>query len=264
MELIKNLRERSGAGMMDCKKALDEAGNDLEKALELLRKKGIAKAAKREGRIAEEGIVELEINAAGNEGYILEMNAETDFVARNEKFQAFAKSVLEVIKKSQPADMESLLSLPMANGTVKEDLDALSGTIGEKLSLKSFEIVKGATVAGYSHMGGKIGVLIALDAPGKNDLATDLAMQVAASNPKYIDPKEVPAADIEKEKEIEREVLIKENKPAQMVEKILEGKINKFFESVCLIKQEYIKDDKQKVEKILGTASVLKFVRYSL
>ncbi len=264
MELIKQLRERSGAGMMDCKKALDEAGDDLEKALEFLRKKGIAKAAKREGREAKEGCIQLSVNQGGTEAYIVEVNAETDFVARNEKFQNFARAVLDLIICSKPADMESLLALKLAHGTVKEDLDALSGTIGEKLAIKNFNIVTGASVAAYSHMGGKLGVLVALDTAGKQDLAMDMAMQIAAANPKYIDPSEVPQDQIDKEKEIEREVLAKENKPAAMLEKILEGKINKFFEAVCLVKQEYIKDDKKKVEQILGGIKVLKFVRYSL
>jgi elongation factor Ts len=264
MELIKQLRERSGAGMMDCKKALDEAGEDLEKALEFLRKKGIAKAAKREGREAKEGCIQLATNKTGTEGYIVEVNAETDFVARNEKFQNFAKAVLDLIICSKPKDMDALLALKLAKGTVKEDLDALSGTIGEKLAIKNFAIVSGASVAGYSHMGGKIGVLVALDTAGKQDLAADIAMQVAAANPKYIEPKDVLPAEIEKEKEIEREVLAKEKKPAAMIEKILEGKINKFYEAVCLVKQEYIKNDKQKVEQILAGVKVEKFVRYSL
>ncbi|MDD4901885.1 MAG: translation elongation factor Ts [Patescibacteria group bacterium] len=264
MELIKQLRERSGAGMMDCKKALDEAGEDLEKALEFLRKKGIAKAAKREGREAKEGCIQLAVNEEGNEGYIVEVNAETDFVARNEKFQAFAKAVLDLIICSKPADMDALFALKLRKGTVKEDLDALSGTIGEKLVIKNFNIISGATVAGYSHMGGKIGVLVALDAAGKQDLAVDIAMQVAAANPKYIEPAEVPQADVDKEKEIEGEALAKEKKPAAVMEKILAGKINKFYEAVCLVKQEYIKDDKKKVEQVLGNVKVTKFVRYSL
>ncbi|HTW96111.1 MAG TPA: translation elongation factor Ts [Candidatus Methylomirabilis sp.] len=264
MELIKQLRERSGAGMMDCKKALEEAGNDLEKALEFLRKKGIAKAAKREGREAKEGCIQLAVNESGTEGYIVEVNAETDFVARNEKFQDFAKAVLDLIICSHPVDLNALLSLKLKKGTVKEDLDELSGTIGEKLAIKNFAIISGATVAGYSHLGGKIGVLVALDAAGKNELAADIAMQIAAANPKYIQPSEVPAADVEKEKEIEREIMAKENKPAEMMEKILIGKINKFYEAVCLIKQEYIKDDKKKVEQVLGSVKVIKFVRYSL
>jgi elongation factor Ts len=264
MELIKKLRERSGAGMMDCKKALEEAGNDLEKALEFLRKKGIAKAAKREGREAKEGCIQLAVNAEGTEGYIVEVNAETDFVARNDKFQSFAKAILDLIACSHPANLDELLALKLKTGTVKEDLDELSGTIGEKLAVKNFNIIKGASVAGYSHMGGRIGVIIALDVAGKQEIAGDIAMQIAAANPRYIDPSEVPAEDIEKEKEIEREVMAKENKPEAMMEKILLGKINKFYEANCLVKQEYIKDDKLKVEQVLDGAKVIKFVRYSL
>ncbi len=264
MELIKKLRERSGAGMADCKKALDEAGNDLEKALEILRKKGIAKAAKREGREAKEGVIELAVNEAGNEGYMVEVNAETDFVARNEKFRAMARAILDLIKRSKPANLDSLLAMPLTKGSVKEDLDELSGTVGEKMAIKDFAIVPGGSVAGYSHQGGKIGVLVALDQPEKNDLAMDIAMQVAAANPLYIDPSEVAQAEIDKEKEIEKEALKKENKPAEMMEKILAGKINKYFEAVCLVKQEYIKDDKKKVCQHLGDVKVTKFVRYSL
>lgn len=264
MELIKELRERSGAGMMDCKKALEESNNDLEAALDLLRKKGITKAAKREGREAKEGVIALAVNAAGNEGYMVEINSETDFVAKNEKFRALAEEILEIVKTKKPADLEALLALSMGKMTVKESIDSLSGVIGEKLGLKRFAIVTGATVTGYSHMGGKMGVLLALDIKGKGDLAMDVAMQVAAANPSYITPAEVPMAELDKEKEIEREVLTKSGKPANMIEKILEGKINKYFESNCLIKQEYIKDDSQKVEQVLNGAKVTSFKRFSL
>jgi elongation factor Ts len=264
MELIKKLRERSGAGMADCKKALDESGNDLEKALEILRKKGITKAAKREGREASEGLILLAVNEADNEGYMVEVNAETDFVVRNERFQAITRAILDLIKRKKPANFEALLALPLVKGTVKEDLDELSGTIGEKMGIKNFTIVSGGSVAGYSHQGGKIGVLVVLDKPGRADLAMDVAMQIAATNPLYIDPSEVPMQAINKEKEIEREALAKEGKPAAMMEKILEGKVNKYFEANCLVKQEYIKDEKKKVCQHLGDAKIIKFVRYSL
>jgi len=264
MELIKELRERSGAGMMDCKKALEEANNDLEAAMEILRKKGIAKAAKRGDREATEGVVELGVNDAGDEGCMVELDSETDFVARNDKFRDLAKSILSVIEAEKPADLDSLLSLPLEGSTVKEVVEGLSGTIGEKISIKRFSIVSAPTVGAYSHMGGKIGVLVALDQPGKSELAVDIAMQVAASNPNYIDPSQVPTDEINKEKEIEREILTKEGKPANVIEKILEGKINKYFENNCLVKQEYIKNDKQKVEQVLGGAKVLKFERFSL
>lgn len=264
MELIKQLREMTGAGMVDCQKALKEANNDLEAAVDILRKKGIAKAAKRTDRDTNEGVIKVGTNDAGNEAYVVELNSETDFVSRNEKFQAFADSVLELIKNNKPANLEELLSLKMSVGTVQEDLDNLSGTIGEKMSVKRFDIISGETVAAYSHLGGKIGVLIALDKSGQAELAADLAMQVAAASPKYLNSSEVDPEELAREKEIYKEQLSKEGKPEAMIEKILEGKAAKYYSEVCLVDQEYIKDDKKKVKDILGGANILKFVRYSL
>lgn len=264
MENIKILREKTGAGMVDCKKALDEAGGDIEMAAEILRKKGIAKAAKRGERDATEGIVKLAVNEAGNEGYILEVNSETDFVARNEKFQKFTDDLLSLLIAKKPENLEALLNLEYAESNVNDALGHLSGTIGEKISVSRFAIVKGETVASYSHMGGRIGVLVALDKADKNDLAYDIAMQAAASNPRYLDSSEVPAEELEKEKEIYREQLKNEGKPAEIVEKILVGKVNKYYEDVCLLNQEYIKDDKKKVKDILGDVKIEKFVRFSL
>ena len=264
METIKQLREMTGAGMVDCKKALDEAGGDLNKAVEILRKKGIAKAAKRTDREANEGIVVVGTNENNSEGYIVEINSETDFVSRNEKFQNFANEVLNIIKTTKPADLEALLVLPFGESTVKESLENLSGVIGEKLAIKRFAIVSGGTVAAYSHLGGRMGVLVALDQADKIDIAMDVAMQVAAANPKYLVPSEVTAEELEKEKEIGRELLLKEGKPAEMIEKILVGKMSKYYSEVCLTEQEYVKDDKKKVKDILGGASILKFVRFSL
>jgi elongation factor Ts len=264
MEKIKQLREMTGAGMVDCKKALDEAAGDLDKAVEILRKKGIAKAAKRTDREADEGMVLVDTNEAKNEGYIVEINSETDFVAQNEKFQNFAQQVLQLIKTAKPENLEALLALPLETSNVKETLDNLSGVIGEKLAIKRFAIITGVTVAAYSHMGGRIGVLVALDQPEKAELAGDIAMQVAAANPKYLTPDEVSTEELDKEKEIGRELLLKEGKPAEMIEKILNGKMSKYYGEVCLIEQEYIKDDKKKVKDILGGARVLQFVRYSL
>jgi len=264
MELIKQLREITGAGMVDCQKALKEADNDLEKAIEILRKKGIAKAAKRTGRETNEGVIKVGVNDAKNEGYIVELNSETDFVARNEKFQTFADQILELIKINKPASLEALLVLPLENGSVKESLDTLSGTIGEKMGLKRLEIIKGDTVAAYSHLGGKMGVLVSLDQAGKDELAMNIAMQIAAANPKYIIPSEVDPAEMAKEKEIYREQLLKEGKPEAMVDKIVEGKMGKYYSEVCLEEQEYIKDDKRKVKDILDGVKVLKFIRFSL
>jgi len=265
MEQIKLLRERTGAGMVDCKKALDEANGDIEKAIEILRKKGIAKAAKRGERETSEGLILVDKNEDGSEGYIVEFNSETDFVARSEKFQEFTKNIFNIIKKEKPKDLETLLALSFENSNVKDSLDNLSGVIGEKLSIKRFDIIiSQGTVASYSHAGGRIGVLIELDQKNLADLAFDIAMHTAASNPSYLESSQVPQDLIEKEKEVYAEQLKKEGKTGDIVEKIMIGKVNKFCEEICLLKQAFIKDDKKKIEEILKGAKILKFIRYSL
>ena len=264
MEQIKQLREMTGAGMVDCKKALDEAGGDLNKAVEILRKKGIAKAAKRTDRETNEGIVMMSLNPEATEGYMVEVNSETDFVSRSDKFQEFTKQILDLVVNTKPAGLDELLAAPFNGVTVKESLETLSGVIGEKLDIKRLAIISGEKVAAYSHQGGRIGILVAFDKAIDTELANDIAMQVAASNPKYLVPAEVSADELEKEKEIARELLLKEGKPAEMVDKIVEGKMNKYYSDVCLTEQEYIKDDKKKVKDILGGASILQFVRFSL
>ena len=265
LETIKILREKSGAGMVDCKKALEESSDDIDKAIEILRKKGIAKAAKRGERETREGIIRVDINENNTEGYIVEINSETDFVARNEQFQDFSEKIIKLMKEKKPSNLDELFGLDMDGMTVKEKLDNLSGVIGEKLDIKGMDILNSdGTVAAYSHMGGKIGVLVSLDKSGENDLAYEIAMQIAATDPKCIIPEEVSEEDINKEKEIYREQLAKEGKPENIIEKILEGKISKYFEEVCLIKQEYIKEDKKKVEDILGDVKAEKFIRYNL
>ena len=265
METLKLLRERSGAGMVDCKKALDEADGDIEKAIEILRKKGIAKAAKRGERETRAGLVKVAVRADRKTGYIFEINAETDFVVRSAKFQDFAEKTISLAMANNPQSLGELMALDYGQGSVKENLDSLSGVIGEKLEVKRYDILNSqGTVSSYSHLGGKIGVLVALDKTGQNDLAYEIAMHIAAAGPKYIKPEEVSAEELNKEKEIYREQLLKEGKPANMIAKIMMGKLNKFYEEICLIKQEYIKDDKKRVENILGEAKVDKFIRYSL
>lgn len=264
MELIKQLREMTGAGIVDCKKALLEANNDLQKAVDILRKKGISKAAKRGDRETTEGLVKLAISPAGDEAYAFELTSETDFVSRNEKFQAFAEDVMALVIKERPESLEALLALTMAQGNVQENLASLSGTIGEKMDITRYALIKGSSLAAYSHLGGKLGVLVALDTADKTDLAMDIAMQVAAANPKYLESSEVEAGEMDREREIYRDQLIKEGKPEAMIEKILEGKMAKYYSEVCLIEQEYIKDDKKKVKDILGTVKILSFVRFSL
>ncbi len=269
MEKIKALRDKTGAGIVDCKKALEESGGDIEKAVEILRKKGIAKAAKRSDRDTSEGIIKISTSDDGKEGYMVEINSETDFVARNEKFQKFCNDVLDVVMKNKPASLDDLFTLTMqtedGEKNVKNELNYLSGVIGEKLGIKRVDVVQSSgSVAAYSHMEGRIGVLVAIDKADSGELARDIAMQVAAANPKYITSEEVPQDEIDKEKSIYKEQLLKEKKPENIIEKIMEGKINKYFEDVCLIKQEYIKDDSMKVADLLGEVSVEKFVRYSL
>lgn len=264
-ELLKLLREKSGAGMVDCKKSLDEAGGDIAKAMEILRKKGIAKAAKRSDREAGEGMIKVAVSQDAKTGYLVEINVETDFVVRSEKFQEFTDKLINLIKAKQPKNLAELMVLHLAGASVKDSLDNLSGVIGEKLDIKRYDILNsGGTIASYSHPGSKIGVLVALDKAGQNELAYEIAMQIAAANPQYIKPEDVLAEEIAKEKEIYQAQLLKAGKPENMIAKILESKLSKFYEEVCLIKQEYIKDDKKKVQDILGEIKVEKFIRYSL
>ncbi|MCX6796761.1 MAG: translation elongation factor Ts [Candidatus Falkowbacteria bacterium] len=265
MEIIKVLREKTGAGMVDCRKSLEEAAGDIDQAIEILRKKGIARAAKRSERETSEGVIKVLTNEENNEGYILEVKAETDFVARTEKFQDFANQVLAIIKVYQPQNLAELLKLNMDKATVGENLDNLSGVIGEKIEIKRFAVLKtDGLITAYSHLGGKIGVLVAIDKAGTKDLAYDLAMQIAAANPKYIDRNEVPAEEIDQEKSIYREQLTQAGKPENMIEKIIVGKLNKYLADICLVDQDYIKEDKKKVKDILNGVKIKQFIRYSL
>jgi elongation factor Ts len=265
MEKIKELREKTGAGIGDCKKALDETNGDIEKAIEVLRKKGIAKAAKRSDRETSEGVIKMSVSEDNKTAFILQISAETDFVARNEQFQETATKIMELIEAEKPADLEALLALSMGDMTVLETTENMSGVIGEKIAVTKYEMVTTeGTVAAYDHMNGRIGAVVALDQEGKVELASDIAMQIAASNPKYIDTNEVPEAEIEKEKEVYKEQLLKDGKPEEMIEKIMPGKVNKYFEEVCLLKQEFIKEDKKKVEQVLDGAKIEKAIRFSL
>jgi len=266
MEQIKQLRDKTGCGISDCKKALEESSGDIDKAAEILRKKGIAKAAKRADREASEGIILAAVNENNTEGYMLEVNSETDFVARNEKFQDFSNKVFVILKEKKCASAEELLGVAMEDSTVKEQLESFSGVIGEKLEIKNAVVIKNesGTIGSYLHLGGKIGILISLNKPGEKELAVDMAMQVAAANPKYLKPEDVPAEELDKEKEIYREQLLKEGKPEQMIEKIMPGKLKKYYEEICLVKQEYIKDDKKKVEEVLDGVEVLEYARFAL
>ena len=266
MELIKKLREQSGAGMVDCQKALVEANSDINVALEILRKKGILKAAKRGDRETKEGVIKLAVSDDASQGFILQVNSETDFVSRNEQFQAFAQKALDLAIANKPGNIEELLNIVMEDGnSIKENLESLSGIIGEKLSVEKYDsITSTGTIAAYSHAGGRIGVLVALDKKDSSEVAQDIAMQIAAANPKYISQEEVPTEEINKEKEIYRVQLQKEGKPENIIESILGGKINKYYSEVCLVKQEFVKEEKKNVSDILGGITVEKMIRYSL
>jgi len=266
MEEIKKLRDRTGAGIVDCKAALTEAGGDIEKAIEILRKKGIAKAAKRGDRETHAGIILVSVTDDAKSGFILELNAETDFVVRNDQFKSLGEKTLAAISANKPANLDEVLALKLDDGiSIEESWKHLSGVIGEKMGLGRYDrLTSNGTIAGYPHPQGNIGVLVALSNTGANELAKDIAMHIAAASPRYINSTEVDPSEMEKEKEIYREQLKKEGKPEEMVEKILVGKMNKFYEEVCLMDQEFVKDDSKKVKDILAGSTIEKFIRYSL
>ena len=240
--LIKDLREKTGAGMLDCKKALEENSGDIDKAIDWLREKGISKAAKKADRIAAEGVAAILVE--GNNAVILEMNAETDFVAKNEKFQNLVKTILETIIKSEANTLEEVLELPCEEGTVNDLIVAKTATIGEKLSLRRFaRVVKkdDETFGEYIHMGGKIAVLIVTEGTSA-EVAKDVAMHAAAMRPSYVRPDDVPEEEVEKEKAVLKEQAINEGKPAEIAEKMVQGRVKKFFKEICLEEQQFVKD----------------------
>ena len=254
---VKKLREMTNCGMMDCKKALTETNGDMDKAVEFLREKGLATAAKKAGRIAAEGLVTSMV--FGNVGVVVEVNTETDFVAKNADFQKFVADVAECIANTNPADVEALKTTNLYDGqTVGEALTEKIATIGENMNLRRFERYEGVNEA-YIHGGGRIGVLVNFklgDESKANDpafraAAKDVAMQIAAVMPKYVKSDEVPAEEVEKEKEILKAQALNEGKPAQIVDKMVIGRIQKFFKEICLVEQPYVKDGDLTVAKFL-------------
>ncbi|WP_232697063.1 translation elongation factor Ts [Brevibacillus daliensis] len=255
-QMVKELRERTGAGMMDCKRALEEVNGDLEKAIDLLREKGIAKAAKKSGRIAAEGLTGFAAN--GNVGTIVEINCETDFVAKNPEFQALVKDIAEHVIAHRPASVEEALTQSFQGG---EDLgtaiNAKIATIGENLNFRRFEILEktdAGVFGGYLHMGGKIGVLVALENTTDETLAKDLAMHAAASNPRFGVREEVSQDEIDREREVLKNQALGEGKPANIVDKMVEGRMSKFFEEYCLVEQPFVKDPDKRVSQLLKEA----------
>lgn len=265
--LVKELRERTGAGMMDCKKALQQTDGNIEAAIDYLRENGIAKAAKKADRIAAEGLSYIEVK--GNKAVILEINSETDFVAKNEKFVALVKNVADAILAAEPKTLEEALQVEAQGGTVEAVINEGIATIGEKLSLRRFEVVSKTdsdAFGAYSHMGGRIGVLTLVEGSTDEEAAKDVAMHIAALAPRYLDESEVPADVLEHEKKVLTEQALNEGKPANIVEKMIVGRINKFLEEITVVKQRFVKDDSLTVEKFVASkgGKLAKFVRYEV
>lgn len=271
---VKELREMTGCGMMDCKKALTETNGDKEKAIDILREKGMAKAVKKAGRIASEGIVKDYVD--GNVGVVVEVNAETDFVAKNDQFIQFVDDVAKTIAEGNPADVEALKDMQIAGGsqTVGEALTEKIAKIGENMNIRRFVRYDG-TVASYIHGGGRIGVLVKFDTDcgdkeGFGEFAKNIAMQVAAAGAEYLDRDAVPAERVEHEKEILAAQAKNEGKPEAIIEKMINGRINKFFKEVCLVDQEYIKDGDLSVTKYVqqtakelgGSIKIVEYTRF--
>ena len=265
--IVKELRERTGAGMMDCKKALVATEGDMEKAIDFLREKGLSQAAKKAGRVAAEGAVVAYVTEDGKTGAIVEVNCETDFVGKNENFQALAKSIAELIVKTNPADVDALLASEMDGKTVKDVVTEAIAKIGENISVRRFVRYESAEgkVYSYIHGGGKIGVLVDMKG-GDAELGKDIAMQVAAANPQFLNRNEVPDSELEHEKDILTEQARNEGKPENIIAKMVMGRINKYYKEVCLVDQEFIRDGDLTISKLLKSknADVARFARFQL
>lgn len=261
MESIKKLREMTGAGMMDVKKALADAEGNEEKAVALLRERGIAKAVKKGDREAREGIVRFAVE--GNRGAIVEVNSETDFVARNSDFQALVEKLAQAALAAKTSDLETFKAYSFEGEGVGDMVAAAAGKIGENLVLNRVQYVEGNQLAGYVHSNGKIGVLVDLEG-GDETKAKDVALHVAAERPQFLTREEVNSSDIDKEREILTNKALAEGKPQQIVEKIVEGQIGKFYQERVLPEQTFVKDNSLTVSKYLGDAKVKKFVRFEV
>ncbi|XJZ28526.1 translation elongation factor Ts [Bacillota bacterium Lsc_1132] len=267
-QMVKELREKTGAGMLDCKKALQETDGDMDKAIDFLREKGIAKAAKKADRIAAEGTAY--VLTEGNDAVILEVNAETDFVAKNEGFQVLVKDLAAHLLKNKPADLDEALAQTMDNGaTVNDHINAAISKIGEKISLRRFA-VKSKTdsdaFGAYLHLGGRIGVLTVLEGTTDADAAKDVSMHIAALNPKYVSRDQVSQEEVEHERQVLTQQALNEGKPEKIVEKMVEGRLSKYFEDVCVLDQAFVKNPDQKVRQFVESkgGKIREFVRYEV
>lgn len=263
---VKELRERTGAGMLDCKKALTETNGNMEEAITWLREKGISKAAKKQTRIAAEGLATAKIN--GNDAVLVEVNSETDFVAKNPEFVSLVDGIANVILDKKPANMEEAMKLELDGTSIEEAIVNKTATIGEKLSFRRFELVEktdNQVFGTYSHMGGKIVTLAILEG-NDTEVAKDIAMQIAAMRPLYLDRESVPEERIQKEREILTEQAENEGLDSNKLPMIVNGRLNKFFEEICLVDQGFVKENKMKVSKYVESKNmkILSFVRYEV
>lgn len=267
-QMVKELREKTGAGMLDCKKALTATDGDMEKAIDFLREKGIASAAKKADRIAAEGTAF--ILTEGNDAVILEVNSETDFVAKNEGFQVLVKELAELLLKNKPATVEEALAQTMGNGvTVADHINAAIAKIGEKLTLRRFVVASKTdndAFGAYLHMGGRIAVLTVLEGTTESDAAKDVSMHIAALRPKYVSRNQVSQEEVEHERQVLTTQALNEGKPEKIVEKMVEGRLGKYFEDVCVLDQTFVKNPDQKVRQFVESkgATIREFVRYEV
>jgi elongation factor Ts len=269
---VKDLREKTGVGMMECKKALEENGGELDRAIIWLRERGMSRAAKKADRIAAEGVVEVFINETHTNAVVLEVNCETDFVGKNEDFLKLVRETAVIALKNQIDDVEKLKLMKMASGeTIEQTMAGLIQKIGENMRIRRIALVAAPTghISSYIHMGGRIGTCVVLE--GKKDveeLGKDIAMHIAAAAPRYVNRTEVDVTELNQEKDIARKKLVEEKKPEAMIEKILDGQMNKFYKEVCLAEQMFVKDPEISITKLLEKADknlkATRFVRFAL
>lgn len=266
-KLVKELRDMTGVGMMDAKKALVEVEGDIDKAVDFLREKGLAKAAKKADRIAAEGVTATYVD--GNTAALIELNSETDFVAKNDKFQALVATVVKAIAEAKPATMEEALAVKVGDKTIEELILEGTTVIGEKLSLRRFEVLSkadGDAFGEYLHMGGRIGVLTVIEGSDDSVAAKDVAMHVAAINPRYVSREDVSEEDYIHEEKIQTEIALNEGKPANIVEKMIKGRMNKYLAEISLTEQAFVKNPDQTVAEFVASkgGKVKTFVRYEV
>ena len=270
---VKELREKTGAGMMDCQRALQESNGDMEEAVKILRKKGLSAAAKKAGRTAKDGLITIAVIEDGRRGGMVELNCETDFVARTEQYKAFAQALADQVAADGSGEIEKVKAARYVADplhTVGEAVASQIATIGENILLSRvgfMAAVPGMKIGSYLHMGGKIGVLVEVSESADEETVKDVAMQVAAAEPRWVSREAVPAAAVAEEREIAKAQAAASGKPAQVIEKIADGKVGKFYEQVCLVEQPFVKDPAKKVSDVLaerGGVAVKGFLRFKL